>query len=223
MLDPVRTALVVIDMINHQLDPDRGMLPTLRARGVPVDYFADRVRNEVIPNHLALVRACRARGVRVTYSRIGGYATDGADLGPNVRGISSWGTRADTRDCAVIQDLAPEPGDVTLIKTGSGAFTTSSLDTHLRNMGIETVLYTGVITNGCVMLTATAGYDLGYRGILVADCTATTSPRAQGVAEEILSGFTEAIASTSEIIAALDSGTLVTSRPRIHAAEAFRA
>jgi biuret amidohydrolase len=221
VFDPSRTAVVVIDMINHQLDPARGMLASLRSGGASVDYFVERVRNQVVPNHQELLDACRGHGVCVAYTCIGGFRRDGSDLGPNVRTISSWGTRADTDDCAVISDLAPEPGDISVIKTGSGSFTTSALDSHLRNMGIESVLYTGVITNGCVMLTATAGFDLGYRGFLVTDCTATMSERAQDVGEEFLDGFTERLVSTAEVIDFLKTGALPAERSKIAPTAAF--
>jgi biuret amidohydrolase len=208
-------------MINHQLDPHRGMLPALRERGASIDYFAQRVQKHVIPNHKLLLDACRANGVCVAYSRIGGFRRDGSDLGRNVRAISGWGTRADTDDCDVIEDLTPQVGDLSVIKTGSGAFTTSSLDVYLRNMGIDSVLYTGVITNGCVMLTATAGFDLGYRGFLVTDCTATMSERAQDVAEEILAGFTERSLSTAEVIDYLENGIVPTEHPPVSPTVAF--
>jgi biuret amidohydrolase len=71
--------------------------------------------------------------------------------------------------CEVIDALRLQPGDITLIKTGSGCFLTSNLDNHQRNMRISHVLYTGVITNGCVLLTLAAGFDLGYHGYLVGD------------------------------------------------------
>jgi nicotinamidase-related amidase len=221
VFDPSRTAVVVIDMINHQLDPDRGMLATLGAGGAKLDYFVERVERETIPNHAELLTACRAHGVRVAYTRIGGFRRDGADLGANVRGISNWGARADADDCEVIDALAPEPGDISVIKTGSGSFTTSSLDLHLRNMGVESVLYTGVITNGCVMLTALAGYDLGYRGLLVTDCTATLSQRAQEIGEQILEGFTERLVTTSEVVDFLTTGIDPPVRPRTSPTAAF--
>ena len=220
MLEPCRTAVVAIDMINHQLSPDRGMIASLRGGGTSVDYFMHRVERTVIPNHVRLLDACRAAGVRVVYSRIGGFAPGGADLGPNVRAISKWGTRADTQDCDVIAELAPQPGDLSILKTGSGAFTTSSLDLHLRNMGIEDILYTGVITNGCVTLTALAGFDLGYRGYVVTDCTATMSDTAQAFGEQVLSGFTEGLVTTDAVLESMAGGDLVM-RARIAPTLAF--
>ena len=102
--------------------------------------------------------------------------------------------------CEVIEPLRPEPGDISLIKTGSGGFGTSNLDSHLRNMGIRNVLYTGVITNGCVLLTLAAGFDLGYNGYLVADATATFSQRWQDLTEELVGVYMAKVVTTTQII-----------------------
>jgi len=103
----------------------------------------------------------------------------------------------------VIEALAPEPGDLRLIKTGSGGFLSTGLDSHLRNIGVEHVIYTGVITNACVLLTAGAGFDLGYWGYLASDTTAAYSQRLQDVTEEILSAYIAKVAKTDELIARL--------------------
>ena len=113
------------------------------------------------------------------------------------------GARADSLSCAVIDELRPQDGDISLVKTGSGGFTTSGLDGHLRNLGIEHVLYTGVITNGCVLLTLAAGFDLGYYGYLVSDSTATYSEGLQQSAESLVSGWLAELVTTDSVIETL--------------------
>ena len=87
-----------------------------------------------------------------------------------------------------------------IFKAGSGGFS-GGLDGRLRNMGIEQVIYTGVVTNGCVFLTVAAGFDLGYHGWFVSDSTATFSERLQSLTEELISSYMARVVSTDELVA----------------------
>ena len=113
--------------------------------------------------------------------------------------------------CDVIDEIAPEPGDLCLPKIGSGGFASSALDMHLRNMGVKHVIYTGLVTNACVMLTAAGGFDLGYCGYLVTDATATYNDEMQKKTEDVLGYFVTKLVTTSEIIDQLTAA--VTSPP----------
>jgi biuret amidohydrolase len=203
-LDPTRTAVVVVDMVNHQCTPDAGMLEAWRHSGaVDPAYIIERIESVAIPAHQRLLGEARALGARVVYLKVGAYTTDYADLTPGFRGIAAWEPRADLWGAQVIEAVAPVPGDIELIKTGSGGFETSGLDSHLRNLRIENVVYTGVITNGCVMLTAAGGFDRGYRGFLASDATATVSDGLQRAAELMMDGFVATVAPVERILGAM--------------------
>jgi nicotinamidase-related amidase len=73
---------------------------------------------------------------------------------------------------------------------------------------IEQVVYTGVITKACVMLTAAGGMDRGYEGYLAADATATISTGLQETAERLINGFIATITTTDQLIAALAGADL---------------
>jgi biuret amidohydrolase len=207
VFDPERSAVVVVDLVNHQCTPGTGMLGDWE-RGAVADtaYFVDRLKSSVIPAHQALLPTVRAHGGKVVFLRVGGYDAGYADLTPGFKGIARWEPRADLWGTQVLDDVGALPGDVSLIKTGSGGFYTSALDSHLRNMGVETVIYTGVITNGCVWLTAAGGFDRGYRGLLAADATATLSPRLQATAEVMMDGYIANVVPTESLIALYDKG-----------------
>jgi biuret amidohydrolase len=195
-----RTAVVVVDMINHQCSPGQGMLGAWEQSGIDTTYFRDRLESLVLPAHRDLLDAVRDTGGKVIFLRAGAYDTAYSDLTPGFKGIAAWEPRADLWGTEVLADLDLQPGDISLIKTGSGGFYTSALDSHLRNMEIATVLYTGVITNGCVMLTAAGGFDRGYRGLVVADATATLSPRLQETTEVMIDGFIANVVTTDEVL-----------------------
>lgn len=61
-----------------------------------------------------------------------------------------------------------EKGDISLVKYGSGAFA-SELDAVLRNRGVRSIIYAGVLMIACVLLSTAAGFDLGDRQCMVAD------------------------------------------------------
>jgi nicotinamidase-related amidase len=213
--EPERTAVVVVDMVNHQCTPDRGMLGDWAASGVAEpSYLVDRLRTTVLPAHARLLAAVRRHGGKVVFLRVGAYDADYADLTLGFKGIARWQPRAGSWATEVVGGLDVDPGDISLIKTGSGGFYTSALDSYLRNMGITTVIYTGVITNGCVFLTAAGGFDRGYRGLVAADATATLSARLQTTTELLMDGFIANVVETKDIVSMLDGGDLSPLAPR---------
>ena len=74
--------------------------------------------------------------------------------------------------------LAPRPDDLIVDKLTSGAFTASLLDHALRNMGIRSVVITGLLTDACVFGTARAAAELGYNSLLCEDACGTYTQRA---------------------------------------------
>jgi nicotinamidase-related amidase len=181
-IDPARTAVLVIDMVEWQVPrSDRPDLPREMA------YYAERLETVVIPRTRELIAAGREAGATIAYVRCGAARFDAMDAIPQFREVLvQRGAFEGTRQTAVIPELAPQPGDIDLLKTGTGAFTSTALDQRFRNVGIEHVLYTGVITNACVLASLTAGFDLGYYGYMVADATATVSPDIQSMTETIV-------------------------------------
>lgn len=202
-LVPERTALLVVDMVNWQVAPDGALVGWADEAGMATGYLLDRVRTRVVPHIGALARCCREVGVAVVYLRIGCRLPDHRDAVPGLRPLTA---AADARDgtwsCAVVDELAPEPGDLDLVKTGSSAFLTSDLHPALQNMGITTLLHTGVMTDACVLNGTFGAWDLGYEGRLVTDATATWDADRQAAAERILRG-TARLSTTAEVLAEL--------------------
>lgn len=197
-LEPTRTAFVVVDMLNWQVPKD-----------VPPgaywnQYYVDRCWDLVVPQHQRLLPAARAAGAKVAYLQVGAQRDDYGDVLRQFRvAFAHYGARIGTWACEVIDELAPEPGDAVLPKRGSGGFTTSALDATLRGWGVDTVVYTGVVTNCCVMLTAAAGYDHEYTGYVVSDATAAFSDDLQAAAELALGAMAATITTTDDVLAAL--------------------
>ena len=74
--------------------------------------------------------------------------------------------------------LAPRPDDLIVDKLTSGAFTASLLDHALRNMGIRSIVITGLLTDARVFRTARAAAELGYHSLLCEDACGICTQRA---------------------------------------------
>jgi len=62
------------------------------------------------------------------------------------------------------------PGDYHLYKRRYSAFYATGLDELLRELKIEAVILTGVLTNICIQHTAADAYYRGYKVIVPEDC-----------------------------------------------------
>jgi nicotinamidase-related amidase len=78
-----------------------------------------------------------------------------------------------TPQSQVVPALGPEPADFVLSRYhGVSPFSGTSLDITLRNLGVKTIVATGVSVNLGVFGLCLEAVNLGYRVILPRDCTA---------------------------------------------------
>jgi nicotinamidase-related amidase len=152
------------------------------------------------------LRAVREAGIVVVYARLASRVADYTDVvpafQPYLRGSKaqegSWGTEP--------LDGLWRDGDISVIKHGSGAFA-SDLDAVLRHRGVRTVLYAGVVTNACVLVSAAAGFDLGYRQYLLSDCTAALTEDEQQWAEQFINNYLAKVVTADSAFNALTTLT----------------
>jgi nicotinamidase-related amidase len=72
---------------------------------------------------------------------------------------------------ALVPELGPEPSDIVSPRVhGISPFTGTSLDMTLRNLGVRTVVATGVSVNLGVLGLAIEAVNLGYQVVLPTDC-----------------------------------------------------
>ncbi|HEY4323216.1 MAG TPA: isochorismatase family cysteine hydrolase [Mucilaginibacter sp.] len=69
-------------------------------------------------------------------------------------------------------DLAPQAGEVIVIKRRISAFTGSDLEVILRAKGIQHMILTGIAISGVVLSTIREAADKDYRLTVLADCCA---------------------------------------------------
>jgi ureidoacrylate peracid hydrolase len=76
-----------------------------------------------------------------------------------------------TWDAAIVDDLAPQSGDLVITKTRYSGFAGTTLDSQLRVRGIQFLFFAGIATNVCVESTLRHAYCLDYWPILLSDGT----------------------------------------------------
>jgi ureidoacrylate peracid hydrolase len=189
-----KTALVVIDLQNAF------MLP-----GMPVEVATAR---EIVPNVTKLAAATRAAGGKVVWVKMNleGQSEawrvffDGdprratlAELTPGARGFE------------LHADLDVRPEDAIVVKRRFSAFIqgSSDIDRHLRDLGIDTVVIVGTLTNVCCESSARDAMMLNYRVVFVSDATAALSDADHNATLASIIRVFGDVATTDEAIALL--------------------
>ena len=81
-----------------------------------------------------------------------------------------------TWDFAIVDQLAPQPGDVVIIKTRYSGFARTTLDAQLQARGVRYLFFTGIATNVCVESTLRDAFFLDYWPILITDASMAAGP-----------------------------------------------
>lgn len=182
-LDLARTAILVIDMQNDFCHPEgwlghigvdvtparapigplANLLPSLRAEDVPVLWVNWGNRPDRLNLSPSLLHVYKPTGT-------------GNGLGDPLPGSGAHVLEEGSWSAAVVDELAPESGDIRVAKFRMSGFWDTELDSILRNLGITTLLFAGVNVDQCVLCTLQDANFLGYDCILLEDCSATTSP-----------------------------------------------
>jgi nicotinamidase-related amidase len=182
VVDLARSAFVIVDMQNDfcekggyldyrgvdytldrkPIEPIARTAPLLRDAGVPIVWLNWGVRPDLLNVSPSLLHAHTQDG-------------QGAGLGETIPGGApiltegGWGA-------AIVSGLEPDARDVRVTKHRFSGFWDTPLDSILRNLGVQTLLFAGVNADQCVMSTLQDAMFLGYDCVLVEDCVGTTSP-----------------------------------------------
>ncbi len=178
-LEPERTALVVIDMQYASACRDTGLGRWLAENGRSEEgaYRFDRIEQLLVPNITRLLNAFRAAGLPCVFVRLGAQMAGCRDLIPHIRELeTAFGNVSGEREYEILDSLAPEAGEPVITKLSASAFTSSGIDALLRNLGVATLVFTGVSTSQCVDLTARDAADHGYRSVIIEDAVAEDRP-----------------------------------------------
>lgn len=178
-LDPSRTALLLIDtqagIFNAEAEATR-------------PYFFQSARDRAIPNMARLLTAARAAKAEIVFTVIESLTRDGRDRSLDYKQTGFHFARgsAETR---VIDELAPGDDEMVLSKTSSSLFNSTTFEYLMRNIGIDTIIVTGFLTDQCVDHTTRDGADRGFRMICPVDACTTDSEARHDAALAAFRGY----------------------------------
>lgn len=200
---PSKTALVVVDMQYATASRDHGLGKSLQQKGgfEFASWRFDRAEQLVIPNIVRLIDASRRNGIPVVYTVNGATKPDYSDAPPIMRGTyEATNNRVGTREHEILDELKPAPSDFVVSKTTVGAFASSNIDSILRSLGSEVLIFVGFSTNACVDQTARVAADIGYACILVEDGCGASTEQYHRAAIESFGRLFGRIATTDEVL-----------------------
>lgn len=188
-VDPARTAVLVVDMLNdfcvegglmvlpggeRLYPPQRSVLDAARDTGAAVVYVNDKHRH----------------GMKVEREF-------------TKRAPHCW---EDTWGSQVVDALAPVEGDHEVVKRRFSGFFQTDLDLTLKDLQVDTVVVMGVVTNICVRSTVHDAFFLGYRVVVPQDCVAATGPREQESSLYDIGTHFGVVSHAAAVVAALRTG-----------------
>ncbi len=192
--DPKRTCLLLIDTQNYVWNPQV-------AERHP--YFDERLRTVVMPNLRRLLDAFRAVGGEVIYTVMENLTADGRDRSLDYK-LSKFFIAKGSWEAKVLEDVAPGGDEIVLPKTSSGIFNSTNFEYLLRNIGIETLVVTGFLTDQCVDHTLRDAADRGFYPICVSDGCATHTEIRHHTALSAFAGYCRTM-TTEDLLAEIAS------------------
>ena len=191
LMDPEKTALLVIDVQNLFTEPGAPKAaPDGPEAVVQINKLVDYCRTNYLP--IIWIQATNRK--------------DGSDAGmygkywPNtwsmqVRGNHWW---------ELYPELHNEPADIYVTKPKYNAFWGSDLEAVLRGLEVESLIFTGIMTDVCVQTTLVDAFHRDFNPIIAADATGTATPYKKE-ALDMIEGCFGRVLTADETIAELEA------------------
>jgi len=172
LVDPTHAALVIVDIQNDfcKKKDEQGNIE-----------YSVPMYEPMVPRVKKIIDAAREAGVLVVYLQHTTMPNFRNESPPRIRYLmnargtndpddiemftleGSWGWK-------VIDELAPQPEDICILKHRSSGFIGTNMNLVLKNSGIKTLVMTGMVTEGCVESTARDGLFFDYYIVMLEDC-----------------------------------------------------
>jgi len=146
-------ALIIIDMENDFVDRKGALRVDKAVECVePIRRLRAQMKREGQP--VIYVCDTHFKGDR-EFEKWGSHTVDG-----------TWGAE-------IIDALKPDKDDYVIKKWRYSAFFATPLDMLLKQLSVDTIVLTGVLTDVCIQHTAADAYFRGYKTVVPRSCTAT--------------------------------------------------
>jgi len=180
VIDPRRTALVIVDMQNSfakkggLFDMAGSDLSEVPAAASAINKVAGILRRKggkvVYVVHVYspdLHEAGAPDSANVVKSGIVRISREQPELREKMAIRGAWGAE-------VIKEISPKPGDVMVEKVRHGGFYETNLDTTLKTLNMKYLLFAGTELSMCVEATIRDAFYRGYFCILVSDAAVSS-------------------------------------------------
>lgn len=206
-IDPKKTALLIVDMQHVFITRPTLENPTPEelAEAERWEPFFSKIDSVVVPNNQRLLQAFRERNMNVCFAKIQCQKKDGSDrsLDQKATGYNELLLPPGTPSAEIVPELKPMDDEIVVTKTTDSVLAGTSLRLWLNNMGIDTVVVTGVLTDQCVSGTVRSLADESFKVWLIEDACMASTQKIQDNELEILNNIYCHVINTDELIEAL--------------------
>lgn len=193
------TALILVDPQNDFCSPNGYFA---KVAGLDISQCL-----AIIPRISRLVEEARKAGVLVVFVQNTVFEDGRTDSPPILRfrtGVAAGNPPSYTIDGTwghqFVDELAPRKSEPVVKKHRPGAFHRTDLNLILHANGIESIVVTGVVTEGCVQATAIDGLFYDYYVVVARDCVGSTVQEDHDAALKFLGPRRADVVDSSDII-----------------------
>lgn len=202
-----KTALLIIDMqhvfiTRHEYPYKTEEEQKEQERWEP---FYKAIEETVLPNNQKILKTFREKGIEVCFAKIQGQKQNGMDrsLVQKSTGYNELLLPPGSPLADIVPELTPLPDEIVVTKTTDSALTGTPLRLWLHNMGIDTVVCTGVLTDQCVSGTVRSLSDESFKVWLIEDACRASTQKIQENELEILNNIYCHVINTDELLEAI--------------------
>lgn len=203
-IDPQKTALLIIDMQKVFISRPSGdnLTETELNNLKRWEPFFDKIDNVIVPNNQKILKAFRQKHMEVVFAKIQCHKKNGSDrsLDQKATGFNELLLPIGSEAADIVPELQPIEDEIVITKTTDSAITGTNLRLILHNMGIDTVVVTGVFTDQCVSGTVRSLADESFHVWLIEDACMASTEKIQTNELEILNNIYCHVINTKELL-----------------------
>lgn len=208
-IDPKKTALLIIDAEYACVKPAVMSDPPTEkelAHEKRWREFFETYDKVTMPAIRKLIEFSRRNGIEVSYAKIQGHKKDGRDrsIDQKMTGFNQFLMTAGDHMGDIISEIAPIEDDIVVTKTTDSALTGTNLRLIYHNMGIDTVIVTGTMTDQCVSCTVRDLADESFKVWVPEDACLAATKRLHETELEIINNIYCHVVTADELIEAVE-------------------
>lgn len=208
VIEKGKTALLIVDLQRVFLARPTGENLTQEKKAYAKKWkpFFDKIDDVVIPNNQRILKVFREKKMEVVFAKIQGYKKDGRDrsLVHKATGFNELLLPPGSKDAEIVPELTPIEDEIVITKTTDSAINGTRLALILKNMGIDTVVVTGVFTDQCVSGTVRGLADESFKVWLIEDGCMAATEEIQNHELAVLNNIYCHVINTEELLQAIN-------------------